>query len=93
MWAKAQAIQLLPVPQGPVIRMLAQLRLLEAPLQGSRAAFGDLAVDQQRQPVLEGHVVEVMAPHLFEEGCLQAGQAQLGNAFGQGVGNGIVGHL
>ena len=56
--------------------LVAQLGLLEAPLQGSGAPFGDFAVDQQPEPVLEGHVAEVVPRHLFEEGGLHAGQAQ-----------------
>ena len=53
--------------------LVAELGLLEPPLQGSGTAFGDLAVDQQREAVLEGHVIEVMARHLFEEGGLHPG--------------------
>ena len=41
-------------------------RALERPL-------GDLAVDQQRQAVHEGHIVEVVARHLLEEGGVHAG--------------------
>ena len=44
--------------------------------RGSGAPFGDFAVDQQPEPVLEGHVAEVVPRHLFEEGGLHAGQAQ-----------------
>ena len=72
---------------------MAELGLLEPPLQGSGSALGDLAVDQQREAVLEGHVIEVVARHLFEEGGLHPGQAQLGYARGQGVGYGVIGHL
>ena len=67
--------------------------LLEAPPQGARAALGDLAVDQQGEAVLERHVVEIAPRHLFEEGGVHAGQAQPGDALGQGVGDGRVGHL
>ena len=52
--------------------LMAQLRPLEAPLQGPGAALGDLAVDQQRQAVHEGHIVEVVARHLLEEGGVHA---------------------
>ena len=55
---------------------VAQLGLLEAALQGARAPLGDFAVDQQREALREGHVVEVVARHLFEEGGVHAGQAQ-----------------
>ena len=71
---------------------MAQLRPLEAPLQGSGAALGDLAVDQQREPIFEGHVVEVVARHLLEEGGVHAWQAQRGDALGQRVGDGVFGH-
>ena len=38
--------------------LVAQLSLLEAPLEGPGSAFGYLSVDQQREPVLERHVAE-----------------------------------
>ena len=68
-----------------------QLGLLETPLEGPGAALGDLAVDEQREPVLEGHGVEVVAGHLFEEGGQHAGQAKGGDALGHGVVD--VGHV
>ena len=69
---------------------MAQPCLLETPLQGPGPALVDLAVDEQREPVLEGHGVEVVTRHLFEEGGQHAGQAQGGDAFGHGVGDGHV---
>ena len=72
---------------------VAQMRLLEPPPQGSCAAFGDLSVDQKRQAILEGHVIEVAARDLFEEGGVHAGQAKPGYAFGQWVRNEIFSHL
>ena len=72
---------------------VAQVRLLEPPPQGSCTAFGDLAVDQKRQAVLEGHVIEVAARDLFQESSVHAGQAKPGDAFGQWVRNGIFSHL
>ena len=56
--------------------LVAQLSLLEAPLEGPGSAFGYLSVDQQREPVLERHVAEIVARHLLEEGGQHAGQAQ-----------------
>ena len=53
---------------------MAQAGLLETPLQGPGLALVDLAVDDQREPVLEGHGVEVVTRHLFEEGGQHAGQ-------------------
>ena len=70
--------------------LVAQPGLLETPLEGAGAAFVDLAVDEEREAVLEGHVVEVVAGHLFEEGGQHAGQAQGSDAFGEGVGEGHV---
>ena len=73
--------------------LVAQPGPLEAPLQGSGAAVGDLAVDQQGEPVLERHVAEVAARDLLEEGGLHAGQAQRGQALGHRVGQDGFGHL
>ena len=65
----------------------------EAPLKGARAPLDDLAVNRRRGAVPERHVAEIVAGRPLPERGRHAGHARRGDAPGERVRDGGVGHL